>query len=49
MSASLRLHDESLRRAVESGGGYVFATAGDSFAVAFAQESTAVDAALTAQ
>jgi class 3 adenylate cyclase len=49
MSASLRLHDEILRRAVESRGGYVFTTAGDSFAVAFSHASAAVKAALTAQ
>jgi len=48
MSASLRLHDEVLRHAVESRGGYVFATAGDSFAVAFSQASAAVEAAMAA-
>jgi class 3 adenylate cyclase len=32
MSASLLVHDEILRSAIESRGGYVFTTAGDSFA-----------------
>lgn len=49
MSSSLRLHDAILRAAVESRGGYVFATAGDSFAVAFSHASAAVDAAAAAQ
>ena len=37
MSASLRVHDAVLRDAFESRRGYVFTTAGDSFAVAFAR------------
>ena len=49
MSASLRVHDQILRTAVEARGGYVFTTAGDSFAVAFSQASAAVDAAAAAQ
>lgn len=49
MDASLRMHDEIIRRTVESNGGFVFTTAGDSFAVAFAQASAAVDAAVAAQ
>ena len=49
MSASLRVHDEIVRGAVESRGGYVFATAGDSFAVAFAKASAAFDAAVAVQ
>ncbi len=49
MSASLQAHDKILRAAVESRGGYVFTTAGDSFAVAFSQASQAVDAAMAAQ
>ena len=49
MSASLRVHDDILRRAVETRGGYVFTTAGDSFAVAFSQASAAVEAAIAAQ
>ena len=49
MSASLRAHDEILREAIESAGGYVFSTAGDSFAAAFDRVSAAVRAALDAQ
>jgi len=41
MSASLRAHDEILREAIESAGGYVFSTAGDSFAAAFDRVSAA--------
>ena len=37
MSASLLVHDAILRPAIESQGGYVFTTAGDSFAAAFAR------------
>jgi class 3 adenylate cyclase len=49
MSASLQVHDRVLREAVESQGGYVFSTAGDSFAVAFTPASDAVAAAASAQ
>jgi len=49
MSASLRVHDAILRKAIESHGGYVFTTAGDSFAAAFARASDAVAAAASAQ
>ncbi len=35
MSASLLVHDAILRSAIERNGGYVFTTAGDSFAAAF--------------
>jgi hypothetical protein len=45
MSASLLVHDDIVRGVVEEHGGYVFSTAGDSFAAAFARASTAVDAA----
>ncbi len=45
MSASLQVHDEIVRGAIESAGGYVFSTAGDSFAAAFARASDAVSAA----
>jgi predicted ATPase/class 3 adenylate cyclase len=45
MGESLRVHDAIVRSAVEARGGFVFTTAGDSFAVAFAQASAAVDAA----
>jgi predicted ATPase/class 3 adenylate cyclase len=49
MSASLLVHDEVLRSAIESRGGYVFTTAGDSFAAAFGRASEAVAAAEAAQ
>jgi class 3 adenylate cyclase len=49
MSASLEVHDRVLRQAVESRGGYVFTTAGDSFAVAFSRASDAVTASEAAQ
>jgi predicted ATPase/class 3 adenylate cyclase len=49
MSASLALHDEILRAAIESADGYVFSTAGDSFAAAFRRASDAVAAARRAQ
>lgn len=49
MAASLRLHDEIVRSGVEAHGGYVFTTAGDSFAVAFDRASLAVAAAAALQ
>ena len=49
MSASLRLHDDILRRGCRDPRRLVFTTAGDSFAVAFTQASAAVDAAVAAQ
>ena len=49
MAASLALHDAIVRDAIESGGGYVFSTAGDSFGAAFARASDAVAAALETQ
>ena len=42
MSASLRIHDEVMHRAFAEFDGYVFATAGDSFATAFSRASEAV-------
>ena len=45
MSASLLVHDAILRGAIDGNGGYVFATAGDSFAAAFGKASDAVRAA----
>lgn len=45
MSASLRVHDAVLREAIGSCSGYVFTTAGDSFAAAFSRASDAVEAA----
>ena len=49
MSASLLVHDAILRRAIEGNSGYVFTTAGDSFAAAFAKASDAVRAATESQ
>jgi predicted ATPase/class 3 adenylate cyclase len=49
MSASLVVHDAIVRGAIDACGGYVFATAGDSFAAAFARASDAVRAARDAQ
>jgi predicted ATPase/class 3 adenylate cyclase len=48
-AASLEIHDEIVRRTVVAHGGYVFSTAGDSFAVAFALAGNAVQAALDIQ
>ena len=49
MAVSLARHDRVVRTAIESRGGYVFSTAGDAFAAAFARSSDAVAAALAAQ
>lgn len=49
MSASLKLHDEIVRSAIEDHDGYVFTTAGDAFCAAFARASQAVSAATEAQ
>ena len=49
MSASLRIHDQIFRDAFSEFDGYVFATAGDSFAAAFARASAAVDCAAAIQ
>jgi predicted ATPase/class 3 adenylate cyclase len=44
MAASLAMHDDILRAAIERHRGYVFATGGDSFSAAFARASDAVAA-----
>ncbi len=49
MEAAVERHDEIVRSTVEGHRGYVFTTAGDSFAVAFARVDDAVDAAVAAQ
>lgn len=49
MARAVKLHDDALRQAVERCGGYVFTTAGDSFAVAFDRADAAVEAAAAAQ
>jgi predicted ATPase/class 3 adenylate cyclase len=45
MSGSLAVHDTVVRAAIDRCGGYVFATAGDSFAAAFTRATDAVRAA----
>jgi class 3 adenylate cyclase len=49
MGTAIERHDELLRSAVESHGGYVFSTGGDGFAVAFARAGDAIAAAVEAQ
>jgi predicted ATPase len=49
MQEDLARHDEILRVAVDSHGGYVFATGGDGFAAAFARAGDALGAAQDAQ
>lgn len=49
MDAARRLHGAVVRPAVEHRGGYVFATGGDSFAVAFTAARDAVAAAVEVQ
>ena len=49
MGPAVERHDEVIRSAVEQRGGYVFTTAGDSFAVAFARADEAVRASVEAQ
>ena len=46
MAADLALHDRLVRAAVEGAGGYVFATGGDGFAVAFDSASGGAEAAI---
>ena len=45
MSASLRVHDQIFNESIDKYEGHVFATAGDSFAAAFARASAAVECA----
>ena len=49
MQVALERHDEILRSAIESQGGYVFSTAGDAFAAAFQRAGDAIVAATDAQ
>ena len=49
MDVALRLHDQILRASAAAHDGYVFSTAGDSFAVAFTTATDAIRAALDAQ
>jgi predicted ATPase/class 3 adenylate cyclase len=49
MRCALERHDAILRSAINSRGGYVFATGGDGFAAGFSRASDALTAALAAQ
>ena len=49
MSVSLAQHDELIRQMIEDHDGYVFSTAGDSFAAAFDAASSAIAAAVATQ
>lgn len=49
MNAALALHDGVLEETIEAHGGYVFTTAGDSFAASFSRASSAVACAQAAQ
>ena len=49
MEAALERHDEILRSAIKSHGGYVFSTAGDAFAASFGRVEDAISAATEAQ
>jgi len=49
MRAALARHDDLLRRAIESQGGYIFKTIGDAFCAAFATAPAALAAALAGQ
>ena len=49
MSEALKSHDRLVREAIDTNGGYVFSTAGDGFAVAFASAVDAISAAVDAQ
>ncbi|MFK8024800.1 MAG: adenylate/guanylate cyclase domain-containing protein, partial [Ilumatobacter sp.] len=45
MNGAVALHDDMVRAAIDDAGGYVFTTAGDSFAAAFGSAPAAADAA----
>ena len=49
MEVALARHDEIMRSSIAAHGGYIFATGGDGFAVAFERAAGAVDAAIAAQ
>jgi predicted ATPase/class 3 adenylate cyclase len=49
MAEALARHDEIVRRAIAGHGGYVFSTAGDAFAAAFASATDAVGAVAAVQ
>ena len=49
MRAALAAHDEVLRTAIETHGGYLFSHTGDGVVAAFASPKCAVDAAVAAR
>ena len=49
MERALERHDALLRGTIETHGGYVFSTAGDSFAAAFSRPESGVEVALSIQ
>ena len=49
MASDLEIHDRILREVIESHGGFVFATGGDSFSAAFSSPTSALTAAAEAQ
>jgi len=49
MADALRRHDEILREAIDSSGGFVFKTIGDAFCASFSTPSAAAEAATSAQ
>ena len=49
MRKALAAHDEVLRRAIETRGGWLFKHTGDGVCAAFASPGSAVDAAIAAQ
>src|SRR4051812_49616929 len=49
MRAALLVHDQVLRTAIETHGGYLFSHTGDGVVAAFASPKCAVDAAVAAQ
>ena len=49
MQATLERHDEILRASIECRDGYVFATTGEGFAVAFTHARDAIDSAVEIQ
>jgi predicted ATPase/class 3 adenylate cyclase len=49
MRAALAVHDNIVRSAIESAGGFVFSTGGDGFGAAFSRAGAAIGAAVAAQ
>jgi class 3 adenylate cyclase len=49
MKSALVRHDEILKEAIETNGGFVFKSVGDAFCAAFSNVSDALEAAISAQ